>query len=216
MSTTLPAVKGPNRSMSLKRGVDAAALQGLVPEDAAQRGHVDLALAERLLGVDRRHDHQLDLLDLLGGQAAALEVLLDHGLQVGPQGVDPDPLPDQVARTLDRRAVGHEVADVAVLVAAVVADHGLDRGLGRGELDDGAVEGAPEVGLPGRGGLDVLRTGDRVADPLQFERAQVAELLGELGKGHGADASLVAKLQGFGLTGLGGGLPAAGGEGGEK
>src|SRR5690606_14330852 len=58
----------------------AAALQRLVPQDAAEGADVELPLAQRLLGVDRRDHDQLDLLDLVRGEPFALEVLLNDGL----------------------------------------------------------------------------------------------------------------------------------------
>ena len=49
---------------------EPAALQRLVPQDAAERVPTSICpCAQRLLGVDGRHDDQLDLLDLVLGQA---------------------------------------------------------------------------------------------------------------------------------------------------
>jgi hypothetical protein len=126
---------------------------------------------------------------------------------VRSEGVDPDLLADQVAGRFDGAAVERPVPDVGVLVAAVVADHGLDRCLGRDELHDRAVERAAEVGLAGGRGLDVLRTADGVADPLELDRAQIAEVLGEFGGGDRADRALVLQLgdlRAVGGLGLGG------------
>jgi hypothetical protein len=173
---------------------DAAPLHRLVPQHAAEHGDVELPLAQALLQVDRRHDDRLDLLDLRRGQAAAGEVLLQHGLGVGAEGVHADLLADQVPRAADRAVVRYVEALVDVLVAAVVADHRLDRGLGGDQLDDGAVEGAAEVGLPGGRGLDVLGAADGVADPPELDGGEVAEVLGQLREGDGADAALVAQL----------------------
>ena len=121
--------------------------------------------------------------------------------RLAPRGVDADLLADQVAGGPDRTVLLGVVADEGLVVGAVVVDDRLDRRAGFGELDDRAGEGAAEVGLVGGGGLDVLRAADRVADPLQLDRAEVAQVLGELGQRHGVRAALVAQFEFFGLPG---------------
>ncbi len=118
-----------------------------------------------------------------------------------PSGVDPDLLADQVAGGPDRAVRLGVEAEEGLGVGAVVVDDGLDRGAGFDELDHRAGEGAAEVGLVGGGGLDVLRAADGVADPLQLDRAEVAEVLREFGQGHGVRAALVAQFQLLGLAG---------------
>ena len=167
----------------MNSGADAAALERLVPQDAAERAHVDLPLAQRLLGVDRRHHDQLDLLDLArrSGRCAS-GTSSSTASWCAPRVLTPIFLPIRSRGPLDRAVVGHVEADVAVLVDAVVADHRLDRAPGRDELDDGAVEGAAEVGLPVA--ADWMSCGPLMVLPIHFELdvAEVAEVLGELGR----------------------------------
>ena len=139
-------------------------------------------------------DDQLHLRDLVGSQTVAGQVDLGDRLGVGTERVDPDLLADQVPGAPDRTAVEDVEAHVGDVVGTVVTDDGLDRGLGGSELDDGAVEGATEVGVAGGRGLDVLGAADGVADPLQLDVAQVAEVLGELRQDHLADGTLVPQL----------------------
>ncbi|GGS56498.1 hypothetical protein GCM10010270_28930 [Streptomyces violaceus] len=76
--------------------------EGLVAQEAAEYGHVDPLLAQGLLGVDRQDDQGLCLVAVRLGQAAPLEVDVEHGLGVGSEDVHPDFFADEVAGRVKR------------------------------------------------------------------------------------------------------------------
>ena len=121
------------------------------------------------------------------------------------QRIDGDLLADQVARRLDRAVVLYIEAVIGVGVGPVVADHRLDRRLGRDQLEDRAIEGAADIDIARDYCLDVLRPAGRVTDPFELERRQIAEVFGKLGERHLPGPALVAYLGlfkrfGHGLT----------------
>ena len=69
----------------------------------------------------------------------------------------------------------------------------------------------PKSVCAGGGGLDVLRAAGDVADPLELDVAEVAEVGGEFGEGDLADRALVAQLAGLPAAGCGVGAAAGGG-----
>src|SRR3981189_3909539 len=110
------------------------------------------------------------------------------------QRIDRNLLADQVARGLDRAVFLYIIAVVGVGVGAIITNHGLDRRLGRDQLEDGAIEGAADIDVARDHGLDVLRPADGVADPFELEWREIAEILGKLGERHLPGPALVADL----------------------
>jgi len=71
----------------------------------------------------------------------------------------------------------------------------VDRRPRRDQVDDGAIERRPEIGVTRHDRLNVLRAADGIADIFEVEIAEVPEIVRELWKRDAARGTLVAKRQ---------------------